>query len=672
MIGLKSKSWSGPVAFLAFLLGAVLAHPARAQYGTRGEEWPSYGGDAGSTKYSPLDQIDKENFESLRVVWTWQSPDDRIMRENRGIARLRISGFKATPLMIGGVLYLNTGLDQVAALDALTGDLLWIHDPESYKGGAPASAVGFLNRGVTYWSDGEDQRIFHGTSDGYLMAFNARTGKPIPDFGVGGKVDLMSAVPRVSRQDTLVLAGGEAFHLSVDSPPTVCRDVVIVGSSQSDRPPTKEWPPGYVQAFDVRTGEPRWVFHAIPEEGEFGTETWENDSWRYSGNANVWSMMSADEELGYVYLPTTTPTSDYWGGARLGDNLFAESLVCVDVETGKRVWHFQMVHHGLWDWDLPAAPNLLDITIGGERIKAVAQVSKQGFTYVFNRVTGEPIWPIEEIAVAPSDVPGERASPTQPVPTKPPPFELQGVSIDDLIDFTPELRAEAVEEVSHYRIGPMFTPPSLYVEGGTRGTIQLPGAGGGANWSGAAIDPETAMLYVPSRTNYSMVILAVPDPNVSNLPYVRSGTVGPGSFHPARPQRPRGPQGLPLLKPPYSRMTAIDLNRGDVAWTIPTGEGPASVRNHPALEGIDLPALGGQGRGGPLLTKTLLIHSLSLGRGSGAFLVAYDKATGEKIGQVPLPGSVIGTPMTYVIGGKQHIAMTVQGSPPELVALALP
>ncbi|MCH8333164.1 PQQ-binding-like beta-propeller repeat protein, partial [Candidatus Sumerlaeota bacterium] len=305
MIGFKFGSWGGPAAFLAFLLGAVLAEPARAQYGTRGEEWPSYGGDAGSTKYSPLDQINKENFESLRVVWTWQSPDDRIMRENRGVARLRISGFKATPLMIGGVLYLNTGLDQVAALDALTGDLLWIHDPESYKGGAPASAVGFLNRGVTYWSDGEDQRIFHGTSDGYLMAFNARTGKPIPDFGVGGKVDLMSAVPRVSRQDTLVLAGGEAFHLSVDSPPTVCRDVVIVGSSQSDRPPTKEWPPGYVQAFDVRTGEPRWVFHAIPEEGEFGTETWENDSWRYSGDANVWSMMSVDEELGYVYLPTT-------------------------------------------------------------------------------------------------------------------------------------------------------------------------------------------------------------------------------------------------------------------------------------------------------------------------------------------------------------------------------
>ena len=447
---------------------------------------------------------------------------------------------------------------------------------------------------------------------------------------------------------------------------------MIVGSSLSDRPPTKEWVPGYVQGFDARTGQRRWVFHIIPRKGEKGAETWENDSFEYMGNGNVWSMMSADEELGYVYLPTSTPTSDYYGADRLGDNLFAESLVCVECETGERVWHFQMVHHGLWDWDLPAAPNLVDIVVNGRSIKAVAQVSKQGWTYVFDRVTGEPVWPIEERPVAPSDIPGERAAPTQPFPTKPAPFERQGVVIDHLIDFTPELRAEAVEEASHYKMGPIFTPPSLYKEGGTRGTPQLPGAGGGANWSGAGIDPETGVLYVPSHQRMSMVILAEPDPAVSNLRYVRSGTVGPGSFHPARPRRPRGPKGLPFLKPPYSRMTAIDINTGEHLWWIPTGIGPESVRGHPSLQGLDLPPLGGQGRGGPLVTKTLLIHALSANGNSPARLVAYDKTTGEKIGEVALPDDLICTPMTYIVNGVHYSAATLgRGKNAHLIALRL-
>jgi len=622
-------------------------------------DWPSYGSDNAGSKYSTLDQIDAGNVSKLRVAWSWDSPDQAIADQYPNDPMMRRIGFKATPLVIDGTMYLSTGLGQIAAIDAVTGQTKWINNRKYYERGGAASILGPISRGVSYWADGDDRRVISGTHDGYVIALNADTGELIKSFGNNGLVDLMTAVPRVSRDDTHILPGGESFHLSVDSPPTISRDVIVVGCSMSDRQLTKEWPPGYVQAFDVRTGEPKWVFETVPHTDEMAVKTWENESWKYSGNTNVWTMMSADDELGYVYLPTSTPTSDYYGGYRLGDNLYAESLVCVDVETGERIWHFQMVHHGIWDWDLPAAPNLLDIVVDGKRIKAVAQVSKQGWVYVFDRVTGKPVWPIEELPVASSDVPGEVTSPTQPHPTRPAPFDLQGVSIDDLIDFTPELRLKAIEEVSHYRIGPMFTPPSLYEEGGTRGTIQLPGAGGGANWSGAAVDPESGILYVPSRTNYSMVILAEPDPKISNLKYVRSGTLGPGSTHPARPAYPRGPDGLPLLKPPYSRMTAIDINTGEHVWMVPTGSGSESIRNHPALKDLDLPSLGGQGRSGPLLTKTLLFHGLALDGGKGA-LVAYDKAMGEVVAQIDLPGTPVGTPMTYEIDGTQYIALTIR------------
>lgn len=636
-------------------------------------EWPAYGSDNTGAKYLPLNQINAQNFSSLEIEWTWESPDESIVAGLPNLRTMRRIGFKATPIMINGTLYVSTGLGQIAAINAATGETKWLYNPNGLEGGGAANILGPITRGVSYWADGEDRRILSGTHNGYLIALDAGSGELIKSFGDNGRVDLMTAVPRVSRDDSLILPGGETFHLSVDSPPTICRGVVVVGSSMSDRPPNKEWPPGYVQAFDVRTGESRWVFKTIPLGTDFGVDTWEDDSWKYTGNANVWTMMSADDELGYVYLPTSTPTSDYYGAYRPGDNLFAESLVCVNVETGERVWHFQMVHHGIWDWDLPAAPNLVDIFVDGKPIKAVAQVSKQGWCYVFDRVTGEPVWPIEELPVPPSDVPGERAASTQPHPTKPAPFERQGISFDDLIDFTSELRQKAIEEVSHYRIGPMFTPPSLYVEGGSRGTIQLPGAGGGANWSGAALDPESGILYIPSRTSYTMVILAEPDPKISNLKYVRSGTLGPSSYHPSRPPRPRGPEGLPLLKPPYSRMTAIDLNTGEHLWMTPTGPGRSSIRNHPALEGIKLPQLGGQGRSGPLLTKSLLIHGLSLDNGKGA-LVAYHKNSGELLGSVELPGAIVGTPMTYRVDGTQYIAVTIRvgRSTGTLVALRLP
>ena len=400
--------------------------------------------------------------------------------------------------------------------------------------------------------------------------------------------------------------------------------------------------------------------HTVPQSAdEYGSDTWLDESWRYSGNTNIWSMMSGDEELGWVFLPIGTPTSDYYGGHRLGDNLFAESLVAVDVETGQRQWHFQMIHHGLWDWDLPAAPNLLDITVDGRPIKAVAQVSKQGFVYVFDRVTGEPVWPIEELPVATdTDLEGEILSPTQPFPTRPAPFEYQGASIDDLVDFTPEIRQMAVDAVEGFRLGPLYTPQTL------RGTIMRPPVGGGASWSGAAVDPETGYLYVPSFNGHSTIQLTEPEPNEpSTLRYIRrSVSAGPVM-----------PRGLPLWKPPYTRMTAIDMNTGEHAWMIPTGNGDR-IRNHPMLRDLDLPPLGGDaGRSGPLLTKTVLIHALTAGGSDGGpRLVAYDKASGAEIASLDLPGGALGAPMTYLLDGVQHIALTVGGEVPGLIAFRLP
>ena len=650
-------------------------------------DWPSYGGTNWSQKYSALDQIGRSNFNALKVAWTWSSPDHELIKKISDNVEepYTANGMKATPLVVKGVMYVSTGLGQIAAIAPATGETLWLYNPEAYAQGAQADTVGWLTRGVAYWSDGkDDERILMGTLDGYLIALNAKTGRPIATFGESGKADLTTANPRAKR-GVLHQFDGERHYLSVDSPPVVVRDTVIVGSSMSDRPPVREWVPGDVQAFDVRTGKLKWTFHVIPRDGEFGVETWKDGAHRYTGNANVWSMMSGDDELGMVYLPTTTPNSDYFGGHRKGDGLFAESIVAVHVETGQRAWHFQAVHHGVWDYDFPAAPTLLDVTVDGRRIKALAQVSKQAFTYVFDRVTGKPIWPIEERAVAASDVPGEELSQTQPFPTKPPAFDRQGIAEDDLIDFTPALRAEAKEILSHYRAGPLFTPPSLFKEGGTRGTIFLPGINGGALWSGSGADPETGFLFVPSKTQPVMMTLTpLPGdrktwPSVvpiegTPLPYVPNGKIGPPSVHPSKPAPPTGPQGLPLVKPPYSRMTAYNLNTGTIAWQVPTGAGQDGIRNHPALAGLKLPDLGGQGGlGGPLVTKTLVIYGLlsSSGRADrGGRLVAYDKATGAMLGSVTLPGAPLGTPMTYAVKGKQFVALTLLGG--QMVSLALP
>jgi quinoprotein glucose dehydrogenase len=647
---------------------ALLALPtlAAAQYGAADGEWRSYGGDLGSTKYSPLDQIDATNFDELRVAWRWQSADGGLdldtIRET--VPNIQFRMFQATSLMVGGVMYLSTALHQVAAVDAATGETLWVHDPEAYLGGRPTHF--YNSRGVAYWSDDRpgatDARIFFGTNAGYLIALDAQTGAPVLDFGDNGRVDLMEDLPRAVRGTD----ADRRNRFGVASPPIVAHDVVVTPNVISDGTTTKEAPPGWLKGVDARTGNTKWTFRTVPQADDFGAETWLNESWRYSGNTNVWSMLSVDDELGYIYLPIGTPTGDYYGGHRPGDNLFAESLVALDIETGQRMWHFQAVHHGVWDYDLPAAPTLIDINTDGRATKAVAQVSKQGFTYVFDRATGDPVWPIEERPVATdTDMEGEALSPTQPFPTKPPPFEYQGVTTDDLVDFTPEIRAMAIEAVKNFRLGPLFSPPTLSYDDGRQGTIQRPHVGGGAGWAGAAADPETGLLYVPSVNRFSVIKYYTPDPaEGGNLRYTMRGL--------AAGIQPRMPQELPLLKPPYTRTTAIDLNEGDHAWMQPNGDGNR-IRNHPMLRDLDLPPLGGDGRIGLVLTKTLLISTLSAGgTDDGPRLIARDKASGQIVGSVDLPARAIGTPMTYMHNGAQYVALTVGGEVPELVALRLP
>ena len=639
-------------------------------------EWLSYGGTNWSQKYSPLDHIDSSNFESLSVGWTWKSVDIGLIESlsRRYLPPLGANGLKATPLVVNGVMYLSTALAQVVALDPATGETQWVYNPEAYTTGGNASIVGpWQTRGVAYWSDGAgDERILLGTHDGFLIAVNAQTGRPINSFGVDGKADLHTAVPRATRGVPLPLFSNEGHYVSPNSPPVVVRDTVVSGAAMSDRPTRKEWPPGSVQGFDARTGELKWIFHTIPQANEFGEHTWEDGSNLYTGNANVWSTLSGDDALGHVYVATTAPTNDYWGGERKGDNLFSQSIVAVDVETGERVWHFQAIHHGVWDWDFPTAPTLMDLTVDDRPVSALAQVSKQGFVYVFDRATGKPVWPIEERAVPSSDVPGEELSPTQPFPTKPPPFEYQGATEDLLIDFTPELRAEAVAIMRQYRYGPIFTPQTLYAEDGTHGTLQVPGSGGGANWGGAGADPETGFLYVPSRSGLTRMVLVEGKPSFTNLRYVPNGKLGPESIHPARPPAVTGPRGLPLLKPPYSRLTGYDMNRGEIVWQTPTGAGADRIRNHPALAQLDLPLLGGQQTtSGPLVTKTLVVLGLGpTGPNDSAWLVAYDKATGAEQGRVALPARPLGTPMTYLVDGRQFIALTLQGA--QMVGLSLP
>ena len=658
-----------PKTILLVALVGLISSTGWTQYGAPGGNWPHYAGDHGSTKYSALSQIDARNFSDLEVLWRWTSVDEAVEDE----APFKPFHLRATPLVINGVAYMSTGLSQVAAIDLHSGETLWVHDPKSYERGMVTHGI-VQHRGVEYWTDGVEERIIIATGGRQLVSLDARTGKPDPQFADGGWVDLLKDLGRP-------VYGRNIGH---NKPTVVLGDTIVVASIIMDFPALKTNPPGFIRGYDVRTGAQKWIFHSIPQEGEFGVDTWENESWKYTGNTNAWSLMTADPELGYMYLPFGAPTSDYYGGHRHGDNLFSQSFVCLDASTGERVWHFQAVHHGIWDYDFPCAPNLIDITVNGKKIKAVAAVTKQGFTYVFDRVTGEPVWPIEERPVnAQSTVPGEKLSPTQPFPTKPPAFDRQGLLEDDLIDFTPELRKEALEIAKNYALGPLFSPNIVTEEGGRQGLLQLPGAIGGANWPGASVDPQTGMLYVQSQTVPSVNgLVKPPDPNRSDLNYLLNGAPradGSDDFEVST----LGPRGLPLMKPPYRRITAIDLNKGDIAWQIPFGDGP---RDHPAIKQLKLGPLGSRfpegvlAEGGILITKTLLITILAdvdeLGDRSarGSWLVAIDKATGDEIARIKVDRHLHSSPMTAMHDGRQYILVAGGGrsEPAELLAFGLP
>ena len=623
-------------ALVVALSGAV---PALGQNGASNGEWPAYSADGGSTKYSWLTEIDHENVGDLEIAWRWQA---------RNFGPEPEFNFRVTPIMVDGILYATAGYRRaVVAIDAATGETLWMYRLEEGKRGENAPRLN-SGRGVSYWREGADERIFLITPGYHLVSLDAKTGQPVTTFGQSGIVDLKRGLDRPV--DPIEGAIGSS------SPPVVSNGVVVVGAALLTglAPVSKENAPGFIRGYDARTGERLWIFHTIPLPGEYGNETWEGDSWSYTGNAGVWAPFSVDDELGYVYLPTEAATGDYYGAHRLGDNLFTQSLVCLDLRTGERVWHYQMVHHGIWDYDNPAPPILVNIEVDGRPLKAVVQVTKQAFAYVFDRVTGEPIWPITERQVASSDIPGERTSPTQPFPTKPAPFDLQGLTLDDLIDFTPELKAQAVEIASQYRIGPLFTPPSLaQAEDGTRGLIQIPGQGGGANWEGAAVDVESGVLYVPSITN-PIVRGLFNDPEHSDMNYVD-----------ARWRLP-GPQGLPLVRPPWGRVTAIDLNTGEHLWMVPNGDTPEYVRDHPALAGIEIPRTGTATRGSTIVTRALLFVT-----SGDPILRARDKETGAIVAEIALPARATGVPMTYMVEGRQYIVVAVAGPdhPAELVAL---
>ncbi len=637
--------------FLA-VLGCAMFAPGLvlAQAGAGDGEWSHWAGDAGATRYSALDQIDADNVADLEVAWRWKTVNFGATPENY---------YRVTPLYADGVLYATAGNRRAAvAIDPGTGETLWTYRLDEGERGRNAPR-GNSGRGVGYWQSGAEKRVILLTPGYHMVSLDAESGVPDPAFGDEGIVDLKLGL---GRDIDLVNA-----RIGSSSPPVIVGDVIIVGAAlpQGGRPPTKEMPPGHVRGFDARTGEHLWTFHTIPQPGEPGHESWEGESWAFTGNAAVWTPFTADLELGYVYLPVEAGTGDYYGGHRPGNNLYSQSLVCVDARTGEVVWHYQTVHHGIWDFDPPAAPILMDITVEGLDIKAVAQVTKQSFTYVFDRVTGEPVWPIEERPVPAGDVPGEWYAPTQPFPTLPVPFDLQGATEADLIDFTPELRAEALEVAKKLTLGPLFTPPSVIEEDGNQGTLVTPGSLGGANWPGAAFDPETQQLFVGSAT-WPSVIGLVNDPESSNMRYI----VG-------RPRGVGGPQGLPLIKPPWGRITALDMKTGQKQWAIANDDTPAFVADHPALDGVDLPRTGRPSRAGLLATRTLLFAGTGGGTMSAevtGLLRAHDKATGEIVAELELPSHQTGVPMTYMHGGRQYLVVAVagRGVPGELVALALP
>jgi len=630
-------------------------------------EWPSYTGDTRGSRYSPLDQISASNFSSLEVAWRFKTDSLGPRPEFK---------LEGTPLMVGGVLYATGGTNRaVVALDAVTGSQRWVHREDEGERGA-AAPRSLSGRGLAYWTDGREERIIYVTPGYRLIALDAKTGARIPSFGTDGVVDLKTDIDQTIFPD---LVTGE---IGFQGAPVVGRDVVIIGASFKEGTAPKSYKnnKGYVRGFDVRTGKRLWTFHTIPKKDEPGYDTWLNGSAEYTGNTGVWTQLTVDEELGLVYLPVESPTGDYYGGHRPGNNLYGESLVCLDLRTGAKKWHYQIVHHPIWDFDLASAPILADINVDGKAIKAVAVPTKQGILYVFDRVTGTPVWPFEETPVEKGDVPGEWYSPTQPIPTKPSAYARNGTSIDDLVDFTPELRAQAVAIASRYKLGPVFTPPSVSKVDGPIGTLARGPTNGGSNWPGGSYDPETHIVYVASSNAAPAVLgLVHPSKDRSDMDWiwgVASAQAGGGG----RGGAPLSVQGLPLFKPPYGTISAINLDKGEIAWQVPHGETPDAVRNHEMLKAMTIPRTGQPGfLVGTLVTKMLVIAgdpqvTTLPTRPRGAMLRAYDKATGAEVGSVLLPAPISGSPMTYAVNGKQYIVTAVSGGPysGEYIALRLP
>jgi quinoprotein glucose dehydrogenase len=613
-------------------------------------DWATYGGDPGAMKYSALGQITRDNVRLLRTAWEWRTGEraDSVKRVHPGL-------FEATPLAIGDTLYLSTPYNQVVALDGATGRELWRYDPRAYDAGQPPNGMGFVHRGVASWSDGRVRRIFL-NSRWRLIALDAANGKPVPAFGQHGEVDLTANLIRPVNR----------LHYTNTSPPVVWRDLVILGNGVADRLTYRGDPPGDVQAFDVRTGKRVWHWSPIPQAGEFGNETWGDSAWARVGHTNVWAPFTVDTARGLVFLPVSTPGNDYYGGARKGDNLFAESTVCLDARTGSRVWHFQTVHHGLWDYDLPAPPLLATITRDGRTQDLVAVPTKTGFLFVFDRVSGKPVWPVEERPVPPSDVPGERASPTQPVPTWPRPFTRQGVTEADLIDFTPGLKAMALDAVHGYRLGPLFTPPSL------EGTIALPGVIGGSGWGGAAFDPVSGLLYLKGNNSPALLKLGRPTRSATNdADYSLEFGASLGlSASPGDVAEPEVGGTVPITKPPYGTLTAIDLPTGEQRWQVTVGDWPR-IRNHPLFKGVGLPPVGVVGSPGPMVTAGGLVFVT----GGGSTLEAFDAATGQLLWSADLGAFGYAVPMTYrTRDGRQFVVIATGGDGADgvLRAFALP
>jgi len=635
--------------FLVLLI-AVVSWPytGRGQTGAKNGEWRAYAAEEASTKYSPVDQITRDNVKNLEVAWTFKF-------DNFGSAA-QTATTETTPIMVGGKLYFTAGQRRtVVAADAGTGETLWTWRPD--EGARFDAAPRKVHRGVAYWSSGQDERIVLVTPGFQLVSLDAKTGRPVQGFGQSGTVDLF-------KQLDLDVPLDPTGRIGNSSPPVISNDVIVVGPALT--------PGGRVNisnvkadimGFDVRTGRKLWTFHTIPREGEPGSETWKGDSAQYTGNAGIWGPFSADPALGYVYLSIESATNDVYGGHRPGNNLYSDSLVCLDIKTGKMIWYQQLVHHDIWDYDMPPHPILIDLNVDGKPVKAVVQLTKQAFAYVFDRTNGRPVFGWTERPVPQTDVPKEWTAATQPFPNKPPAFDQQGVTHDDLIDFTPALRAEAIKALEQYKIGPIYTPGTVVVEGKNKGTIVAPGLGGGANWPAGGADPETGFVYVGSTTTPGVIGLT---PNTDQK---ASGVDTDYTFGGGLPTI----QGLRLMKPPYGRITAYNMNKGEIAWQIPNGDTPPAVKNNPALKGLTIPKTGSPSQAGLLVTKTLLFA----GEGSGgmAFFHAYDKATGAELWQTPTPGPQTSVPMTYLHQGRQYVVLGVRGpmgQGAQLMAFALP